>query len=393
VWITFLLSALVKRRRFVIVNTLIVTVLAAVISLVLPKTFRAKATILPPESQSPLSGLMGLSTNQIAMAVTNFSLPLMATPSDLYASMLESETILKRVVDSLDLKTEYRERTEWSAVAALKQHLRIKVEPDGIITIEADARSAEQAAKMANLLVAYLDEFNRQIQNQKGKDYSEFLAVRLQSTSDELTKAQNELKAFQETHRAIALDIQSEALINNLAQQKALLTSDEIELEMLKKTLYPSHPEVVRKQLAVNEVRLKLREIEEGSVNRADSTLSALDIPLSAVPELTLQFAILKRNAKIQEAIYEMLSQQLEMARIQQHRDTPTVVVMDRAHPPESAVKPQKRVIVMAAFFLSFCATAMLALYSERMREGAGSSPVVQQLSALFNELKRKPLG
>jgi uncharacterized protein involved in exopolysaccharide biosynthesis len=394
VWALSLLSILASRRRFIIVNTLIVTLLAVAISLILPRTYRSKATILPPESESPLAGLAGLSAGHIAMAVTNFALPLMATPSDLYASMLESETILKAVVDSLDLKSVYKSKTEWDAVPELKKNIKVRVEREGIITIEADAKDRQLSANIANLLVSTLDRFNRRIQNQKGREFSGFLERRLEETDSSLNRAQTTLREFQETNRAISLDLQSQAMIKNLAEQKALLTSAEIELELLKKTLYPDHPELLRKQMEVREYRIKLKSIEDGAANQTDSTLSALDIPLSQIPNLSLHFAVLTRNAKIQELTYQLLSQQLEMARLQEHRDTPTIMVLDAARPPELAVKPKKRMIVIAAFVLSGLLSCLIVVGREQIEsQKSETTAAFAQLSQIVGELKKKPLG
>jgi tyrosine-protein kinase Etk/Wzc len=394
VWALELLRILLRRRRFIIVNTLIVTVAAVIISILLPKTFSGKATVLPPESESPLAGLMGLSAGSIAAAVTNFALPIMATPSDLYASMLESESVLKQVVDSLKLQSVYNTSTEWAALTKLKDNVKIKVGSDGIITVEAFARDRQLAADIANLMVGTLDQFNRRLQNQKGREFSSFLEKRLAETDSALGVAQNVMKNFQENHRAVSLELQSEALITNLAQQKAQLTSSEIQLEILKKTLYPNHPELVKKQMEVGEIRSKLKSMEEGATNVADSTLSALDIPLSRVPDLSLRFAVLKRNLKIQELTYELLSQQLEMARLQKRRDTPTLMVLDHARPAEAAVKPQKRLIVLAALFLTFVCSAGIVVAEEivRRRREEGSE-VLRTLETSLRELKNKPLG
>jgi tyrosine-protein kinase Etk/Wzc len=394
VWALELLRILVKKRRFIIVNTLVVTLLAVIVSLILPRTYRAKATILPPESESPLAGLAGLSAGHIAMAVTNFALPLMATPSDLYASMLESETILKAIVDSLDLKSVYRSKTGWDAVSELKKNIKVRVEPDGIISVEVDTKDRQLSANIANLLVATLDRFNRRVQNQKGKEFSGFLVRRLAETDSSLSRAQTTLRKFQESHRAISLDLQSQAMIKNLAEQKALLTSAEIEMELLKKTLYPDHPELRRKQMEVREYRNKLKSIEDGALNQADSTLSALDIPLSRIPDLTLQFAIFTRNAKIQELTYELLSQQLEMARLQEHRDTPTIMVLDVARPPELPVKPQKKMIVIAAFMLSGIFSCVIVVGRNKFEEKKGENDeTLLQLRQIAKEFKSKPWG
>ncbi len=393
-WALELLRILLRRRRFITVNTLFVTIAAAIISFLVPKTFSGKATVLPPESESPLAGLMGLSAGSIAAAVTNFALPIMATPSDLYASMLESESVLKQVVDSLKLQSVYNTSTEWAALTRLKDNVKIKVASDGIITVEAFAGDRQLAADIANLMVSTLDQFNRRLQNQKGKEFSGFLEKRLRETDSALGVAQNVMKNFQENHRAVSLELQSEALITNLAQQKAQLTSSEIQLEILKKTLYPNHPELVKKQMEVGEIRSKLKSMEEGATNVADSTLSALDIPLSRVPDLSLQFAVLKRNLKIQELTYELLSQQLEMARLQERRDTPTLMVLDHARPAEQAVKPQKRLIVLAALFLTFVCSAGIVVAEEivRRRREEGSE-VLRTLETSLKEFKKKPLG
>jgi uncharacterized protein involved in exopolysaccharide biosynthesis len=394
VWVLSLLSILVNRRRFIIVNTLIVTVAAVIISFLLPKTFSGKATVLPPESESPLAGLMGLSAGSIAAAVTNFALPIMATPSDLYASMLESESVLKQVVDSLKLQSVYKTTTEWAALAMLKDNVKIKVGSDGIITVEAFARDRQLAADIANSMVTTLDQFNRRLQNQKGKEFSGFLEKRLAETDSALGLAQNEMKSFQENHRAVSLELQSEALIANLAQQKAQLTSSEIQLEILKKTLYPNHPELLKKQMEVSEIGNKLKSMEEGATNVADSTLSALDIPLSRVPDLSLQFAVLKRNLKIQELTYELLSQQLEMARLQERRDTPTLMVLDHARPAEQAVKPRKRMIVLATFLLSLLCSAAMVFANEMVRKQQEDNPqLLSPVRDLLKDIMRKPLG
>ena len=84
-WILNLLKTVIRYRRFIILNTAVVTILAILIAFFLPREYKAKATILPPESQTSMgfAGLSSLSIAQVAQAVTNFSLPVLATPSDL----------------------------------------------------------------------------------------------------------------------------------------------------------------------------------------------------------------------------------------------------------------------------------------------------------------------
>jgi uncharacterized protein involved in exopolysaccharide biosynthesis len=393
-WILAVLDTIIRRRRFVILNTLIVTLVAATITFVVPREYKSRTTILPPEGQSGFSGFGDLSVAQIARAVTSFSLPVMASPSDLYASMLKSNVILKNVVDSLDLETIYEASSAWQAVATLRDRLMVRVEPDGIITLEAISRDAELAARIANLLVLELNELNLQLESKRGGYHVEFLSGRLLETEEELQRALTELREFQEQHRAISLEMQSAVLIENLARHKADLTAAEIELSILEKSLRSDHPSLIRQRLTIQEIGNKLNEIERGGGTRVDSVLSALDIPLDEIPELSLQFSILKRNVRIQELIYEVLAQQLEVSRIQEKRDTPVISVLDIARPAGQPFRPRRVMTTVAAFLLSLLASILLVVAYERLRENRGLSDLIAtQMKDTLVEVKRKPLG
>ena len=393
-WLAQIIETIVRRRRFVILNTLVFTIVAVIVSLLLPKHYRATATVLPPDQETPLGGLMGFSIGHIAQAVTNFSLPIMATPSDLYASIIKSDTILIQVVDKFDLKTIYDAPTRWKALAELRSDLVVKVEAEGIIKIEVESSKPELAAGIANAIVENLDSFNRELQQQKGRAYSEFLELRLAETDSSIQAASDELRSFQNKFHAVSLDLQADALIKTLAEQKGKLTSSEIELEILRKTLYSDHPTVIAKQMEVNETRRRLLEIESGARTKADSVISALDIPLMAIPDLSLQYAVLIRNLKIQEVTYEMLSQQFEMYRLQAERDTPTISTLDRARPPEQASRPRKKIIVITVFLMVLIISSAYTVFRENPLLISGLDEQSRsQFSKVWSEFKRRPLG
>lgn len=393
-WLAQIIETIVRRRRFVILNTLVFTIVAVIVSLLLPKHYRATATVLPPDQETPLGGLMGFSIGHIAQAVTNFSLPIMATPSDLYASIIKSDTILIQVVDKFDLRTIYDAPTRWKALAELRSDLVVKVEAEGIIKIEVESSKPELAAGIANAIVENLDSFNRELQQQKGRAYSEFLELRLAETDSSIQAASDQLRSFQNKFHAVSLDLQADALIKTLAEQKGKLTSSEIELEILRKTLYSDHPTVIAKQMEVSETRRRLLEIESGARTKADSVISALDIPLMAIPDLSLQYAVLIRNLKIQEVTYEMLSQQFEMYRLQAERDTPTISTLDRARPPEQASRPRKKIIVITVFLMVLIISSAYTVFRENPLLISGLDEKSRsQFSKVWSEFKRRPLG
>lgn len=71
--------AVVDRRRLIFLNVIVVMVVSIAVSWMMPKWYKARALILPPEEQSNLAGLIG-NTGLAGIAATagSFSLPVLA---------------------------------------------------------------------------------------------------------------------------------------------------------------------------------------------------------------------------------------------------------------------------------------------------------------------------
>ncbi|XLM21261.1 hypothetical protein MKD33_03615, partial [Chromobacterium piscinae] len=57
------------------------------------------------------------------------------------------------------------------------------------------------------------------------------------------------------------------------------------------------------------------------------------------------------RELKYQETIFELLSKQYEMAKIDEAKDSSLIQVLDTAVPPELKSKPKRSLIVMLGLF------------------------------------------
>ncbi len=393
-WVLTVLEIVVKRRRMVILSVASVTILAIIISLILPRKYGASCTILPPQEESPIAGLLGSAAASLSQAAAGFALPFMATPSDLYARMMESETVLSRTVDTLNLIEIYDKDSRLQAVAELREHISTQVSPEGIVRLDAQASSPTLAADIANTIVSILNSVNSEIQSQKNRIFGEFLSLRVQETTASLKAAQDRLLAFQRDNLAVALDAQTKAMIDILAQQQSELTAAEIEQDLLRLRLNPGHPELAQLSLKIGVLRGKLRQLEMGPYSASDSTNSAMEIPLSRIPDLAVQYSVLMRDVKVQELTYEMLYQQLEVAQMQTKKDVPTVAILDRAIPPEEAIWPRKRMIVVSSFLLSLLLSAGAAVVLEKVAvPESTASKTYGTLLKYLQTLRRDPLG
>jgi uncharacterized protein involved in exopolysaccharide biosynthesis len=126
------------------------------------------------------------------------------------------------------------------------------------------------------------------------------------------------------------------------------------------------------------EVRLQVlrQSFDDASeeVRRVREQLAALDRQVALLPGAGVEIMRLWRDVKVQEQIFELLTAQLEEARIRETRDTPTVEVLDSAVPPIHKSRPKRTWIVLGGFIVGVFGSALAALLLER-RERASSTP------------------
>ncbi|MBM4159791.1 MAG: hypothetical protein FJ217_01700 [Ignavibacteria bacterium] len=73
------------------------------------------------------------------------------------------------------------------------------------------------------------------------------------------------------------------------------------------------------------------------------------------------------REYENQLRLFESLQPLVQQARIEEERDTPTLLVLDRAVVPELPYRPKKRIIVLVFFFISLLTSTALAFVAERL--------------------------
>ncbi len=108
---------------------------------------------------------------------------------------------------------------------------------------------------------------------------------------------------------------------------------------------------------------------------------------------------LLSREAKIQEMLYELLTREHEIAKIEEAKSMPTIQILDRAIVPEKKCKPKRRQMVMlsgiAALFFAVFAAFTREYFAKASVEagerGQDLSELIQQSEAGdFQELQSK---
>jgi uncharacterized protein involved in exopolysaccharide biosynthesis len=261
-----------------------------------------------------------------------------------FVSVLKSRSVGDRIVARFDLVRRYRQPDQEKALRELQEHTRLLVGDEGTIAIAVEDRDPKTAAAMANAYVEELDNFNRLTRTSSARRTREFIEERIRVVQQDLAAAENSLSSYQQRKNIALMSPeargQAEIGANIMAQKLAL----EVKLNVLRRSLAESSEEV----------------------RRVKEELSAVERQLGAMPQAGVATMRLWRDLKVQEQLYELLTAQLEEARIRETRDTPTVQVLDPAVTPLHKSRPKRAVVVLAGLLLGCVGSVGYLLVAER---------------------------
>ncbi len=363
-----LLELMAKRSRFIISFVLICTLSAVVVSLILPKWYEATATLLPPKQVTVSVG--GLGDFAEAVSVTGgLSLPVLVTPSDVYAKMLASRTIAESIINKFQLLALYDTDNFDETYEELMSNTDFRVTAEGLVTVSAEDKSPQQAADLANAFVAMLDSINRNIAGQRAKHNKDFIETRLSQIKQELDSARTLFERFQIENKAVDFEQQTRLVTERAIDLKIRQAEAELEVEMAALELGQSNPKLVELK---NKSRIISKQLDRLENENLDS--SFFSVPISAIPALRGKYEMFYSQVKVNEKLYEILLEQWELSKIQLSENSPTISVLDQARVPSIRSRPQRTLIVVASFGFSLIMAIFMAAaaeYFERLRKSS----------------------
>lgn len=355
---------LVKRKMLLALIVGGAAVGSVIISSLLPKTYASTTSILPPQQESSLG--VGMAASQFPGGLGGLAGGFLGlkSPADLWVGILKSQTVRDGIIARFNLMNAFEAQTIEDARAALNRMVIVSKSKEDIISVTVEDKNPQQAALLANAFVEELDKVNKSVVMSAGGRMRMFVEKRLHEGKAELEKLEETVKAFQEKNGAVKLDDQSKAIIDTIGKVKGQLLAKEVELQTFLSYATPNNPQAELLKSQINELRGSMRELEEGKLGDR-RTSGSLFIPTARMPQLALQYARLLRDLKVQETLYSLLTQQFEISRIQEAKDSPTVQVLDVAKVPGRKIRPRRTQIVFLSVFSAACLAVTLAFLME----------------------------
>jgi len=112
--------------------------------------------------------------------------------------------------------------------------------------------------------------------------------------------------------------------------------------------------------------------------------------PLRQLPSLGVPYADLSRRLRVEEAVFGLLTQQYETARIEEAKDVPAVNVIDPPALPEKKFFPPRLLLTLFLTFLSFTCASSLILARHYWSEMALDDPRKNFFSEVLLVLRRR---
>jgi len=400
-----LAEVLVRWRRVVLFNLISITLLGVAVSLVLPKRYTSTTTLLPPTQESSLLGAGSILTGalgQFGGLARMAGVGGLTTTSDILAKVLESRAVSERVIRECNLVDVYGVSNMDEALKGLWSATWISVSLEGVVAVSVEADTRERSAEIANSYVKNLDLVNRRTSTSRGRASRIFIEQRLAEVREDLTKAEQSLREFQEKNRTVSLEDEVVEAIKAAAELKAEIVSREVTLGIISQFATSENPQVRQLRTEIDQLQRQLDLMEVGPRSRVngEGRQSGFGVgsavPFARVPEVGMELARLTRDLEIQNIIYALLTQQYEEAKIAEARDTPTVQVLDRARPPERKSAPRRTRIVILSMILGAIAGVSLAFFRERIAlveenvgEAAQWAEIGKKLNSSFEILNR----
>ncbi|MCB0744824.1 MAG: hypothetical protein KDC67_13030 [Ignavibacteriae bacterium] len=379
------LSVLYKWQKFLIINLLIVGIIATTISFLIPKTYRATAAvILAPESSMGLGGLSGLISGGSTMSLGAKLFGMSSTDEDLILGLLNSRTIIEKVVNKFNLYEYYdedEERNYDKLIKSMSGDLSFEPNEYGMVEISVVNKNPEQSAEIANYFVYLADSVNIELAIRNAKNNRIFVERRYQKNIDDLKSAEDSMYAFQKKYGIFAVPEQLEASVKAAAEIEGLLTQRELMLDMLKATSGESSPQYTNLLSEVTVLRKKVNELKYA--DKLSSTSNVL-FPFKKAPDMIIEYYRLFREVEIQSKIMEFSLPIFEQAKLDEQKSIPTLLVVDKAVAPQLKYSPKKSVIILGSLFLLSFILIPLVFVSEKVIGLEKYDNIIQQKQSNF---------
>lgn len=360
-----LLAVLIRHKKMIIVfstSVMLIVLLYAFISLklspeksYLPNEYTSTAYMLinSPSGSSGSDALSSMGLGNLA------SLAGISAGGVNYGTLagrfMEMRSFQDKIISKFDLLERYSiiESPKTNSRITLKAHLTSEYEAEtGIFSISYNDINSAFSTLVANYAVDLLEKQFQIVNSDKNLQKKEQLEQKIYDIESEVQNLEKAIQDYQEKYGFVSMENLATEQITTFAQVRSELIMKDIEIKTYRDLSNIEDPKIHKLQIERNNLSQLLDELQKGS-NEYESLLPSQN----DLPKIALEFAHLKRDLKVQEAIYSYLTQQYESVKLLISTNDPIFQVLEKAEIPDRKSGPSRGklviIVTMAGFFMS----------------------------------------
>ena len=199
-----LFNLCIKHKKIIIRNVIIISIFISVLSLIMPKTYKSTAVLMPPNDTSDNSLVSNKGEINLGNLISGND-----DRSNAIFAILKSRTMAESVINEMNLINIYRSENLEEAIKIFKKSLIVRSLEEGTISVSMDIQTPwlskisdnDEARKLSTKIVKYiiveLDRVNKLLQTDEARYQRLFLEKRHNETISNLNNAEELLRSFQ----------------------------------------------------------------------------------------------------------------------------------------------------------------------------------------------------
>lgn len=372
---------------------------STVIVFLLPVRYTSTTRLMPPDKAGQgLASLVGALGKGGDLSSLGGELLGVKTSADLFVGVLKSETVQNGLINKFDLRKVYSIRRYEDARKKLEDRTDVTTDrKSGIITIKVTDRSPQRAAEMGREYVEQLNRVVISLDTSSAHRERVFLEGRLKEVQQDLEAAEKDFSQFASKNAALDVKEQGKAMIGAAGELEGELIAAETELEGLRQIYTSNNVRVRSLEARIAEYKRQLQKmggqsgnLPEGSESGTGGQSQDLVPSIRQLPILGVAWSDLYRRTKVEETVFETLTKQYEMARVEEAREVPSIKVLDVAAVPERKSFPPRLLLMMSGTLLACALGAFWIIKSTDWEKVAANDPRKVLVNDIITTFKGK---
>ncbi len=359
-----LLTLLGRHWRFLAKAASVGAACGLALAFLLPVRYTAITTILPSGSSSSLasafasqSGELGLLANLAGGSLGYHN------PAELCLLMLRSRSVEDAVIQRFQLMQEYRKKRLSDTRLALERTTSVTLNlKTGLIAVSARDRDPTRAAELAN---GYIDEYRKftgSLANTEAGQRRMFFEYQLLEATGNLSQADDAFRNTQQNTGMLDPVSATRADLESAVTIRDEIAAREVQLSTMRTYSTEQNPALVRVRQEIAGLQTQLAELTGSKHDLEDDPV----VPKNKIPAAGSEYLRRLRDVKYNEAVVAVLAKQLEIARLDEARQSQAAQIVDPAVTPDRRSSPKRTVILLASTMLALCAASLWVIYTMR---------------------------